>query len=61
MAEAHPPVTWADMKAWAEANGVTDDAIITDQRGIKIRDLDFIEAQYGDPAEFKVLATWGRS
>jgi hypothetical protein len=36
---AHPPLTWGQVKAWAEANGITDDHLVIDQQQHRIRDL----------------------
>jgi len=35
----HPPLTWGQVKSWAEANGITDDHLVVDQRHVPVRDL----------------------
>lgn len=40
---AHPPLTWGQVKAWAEANGVTDDHLVITQEHYRIRDLSVSE------------------
>lgn len=35
----HPPLTWGQVKAWAEANGITDDHLVITQEHHRIRDL----------------------
>jgi hypothetical protein len=41
---AHPPLTWGQVKSWAEANGITDDHLVITQENVPVRDLS--EAEY---------------
>jgi hypothetical protein len=60
----HPPLTWGDVKRWAEANGVTDDAVMADDSlaspsAQKFRDLSFEPAEDNYHAEFVLQHRWG--
>lgn len=55
---AHPPLTWGDVKAWAETNGITDAHVVLDQDHRAIRDLGESETAENKPA--LILQTrWG--
>lgn len=60
----HPPLTWGQVKSWAEANDVPDDAEVTFDPGSgynyqKVRDLSSWEEESGQPPVFVLQNRWG--
>lgn len=48
--------TWGDVKAWAESNGVPDNALVVrDQVDTVVFDLGQREAEGSDPPEFVLM------
>lgn len=64
MSNPHPPLTWGQVKAWAESNEVPDSAEVTFDAGQhfdyeKVRDLSSWEAEGGEPPIFILQKVWG--
>lgn len=58
MASGRPPLTWGQVKEWAQANGIKDDALVVDQNYRLIRDLSEAETAGGQPA-LRLQTIWG--
>lgn len=63
MSGAHPPLTWGQVKAWAQDNEVQDGdevrVALPHRELARIRDLSHYPAEDGEPAMLVLQERWG--